>query len=110
MGPRTVRARLKDYEQHVRGLLELIERDAANGRPIGATLRLRLRTFVERLNRDLLELYESERSGELSPAQRDVLLPTVAELRNLLRGLDTLREPGAAVRRLRTAAAAVGRD
>lgn len=94
----------------MRGLLDLIEPDAANERPIGANVRTRLRAFVERLNRDLLELYESERAGDLSPDQRDVLLPAVAELRNLLRGLDSLREPAAAVRRLRTAVAAVGRD
>lgn len=109
MGPRHVRARLNEYEQHVRALLDLLERDAAKGRLLGAAARARLRSFVERLNRDLVELYSLDASGELSPAQREVLLPAVAELRNLLRGLDGLREPAAAVRRLHTAAAAVSR-
>jgi hypothetical protein len=109
MGTRSVRARLAEYEKNVRAFLEGLERDAAVGRPLSAPMRVRLQAFVERLNRDLVELYERDRADDLDGAERDVLLPAVEQLRDLLRGIGTAREPAAAVRRLRSAAAAVAR-
>jgi hypothetical protein len=91
----------------VRAFLDGLERDAAAGRPLSAAMRARLQAFVERLNRDLVELYERDRVHELDGAERDVLLPAVEQLRDLLRGVGATRETAVAVRRLRSAAAAV---
>jgi hypothetical protein len=110
MVARAIRASLRQYESELRALVAGVESDVAAGRTLSPALRLRLQTFVERLNRDLLGLYERERAAALSPDERDLLLPVVEQVRDLLRSVGATRNSGAAAQRLRSAAAVVSRS
>jgi hypothetical protein len=110
MVSREIQASLRQYESELRALVAGVESDVAAGRTLSPALRLRLQSFVERLNRDLLGLYERERGAALSPDERELLLPVVEQIRDLLRSVGATRNSGAAAQRLRTAAAVVSRS
>jgi hypothetical protein len=107
MASRDIRFRLRQYETELRALVNGVEADVAAGRALSPALRLRLQSFVERLNHDLLHLYE--RGTALSPDERELLLPAVERVRDLLRSVGAARNSGAAAQRLRSAAAVVAR-
>jgi hypothetical protein len=107
MTPRDVHRRLAEYDAELRALCVCVERDAGAGGALCADALARLRTFVERLNADLLQLYERAREPGLTEAEGAVLLPVVEQLRDLLRGIGGLRDSAAAARRLRSAAGMV---
>lgn len=110
MVSREIQVSLRQYESELRALVAGVESDVAAGRTLSPALRLRLQSFVERLNRDLLGLYERERGAALSPDERELLLPVVEQIRDLLRSVGATRNSGAAAQRLRTAAAVVSRS
>jgi hypothetical protein len=105
MASRDIRISLRQYESELRALVTGVESDVAAGRTLSPALRLRLQSFVERLNRDLLGLYE--RGDALSSDERERLLPVVERVRDLLRSVGATRNSGAAAQRLRSAAAVV---
>jgi hypothetical protein len=107
MTPREVHRRLAEYDAELRALCVRVEHDAASGGALCADALARLRTLVERLNADLLRLYERARAPGLTEAEGTVLLPVVEQLRDLLRGVGGLRDSAIAARRLRNAAAAL---
>lgn len=109
MASRDIRLRLRQYETELRALVAGVEADVAAGRALSPALRLRLQSFVERLNHDLLHLYECERAATLAQDERELLLPIVEQVRDLLRSVGASRNSGAAAQRLRTAAAVVAR-
>jgi hypothetical protein len=110
MGPEDVRTRLREYGEQIRALLADVERDVQRGVALTPPVRSRLQAFAERLNGDLLELYDRQRRPGLTELEAAYLLPVVARLRDLVRGLGALRDADAALHRLRSAAtAAAGR-
>lgn len=109
MASRDIPSRLRWYETELHALVAGVEADVAAGRSLSPALRLRLQAFVERLNHDLLHLYERERVAALARDERELLLPVVEQVRDLLRNVGASRNSGAAAQRLRTAVAVVAR-
>jgi hypothetical protein len=107
MGRVDVRKSLRAYETELRALVRAAAAAAGSGVPLTPVLRARYQALIERVNADLLALYERARQNALSGDERTILLPATEELRNRLRGVGGARDPETVTERLRAAVAAV---